>query len=150
MNIGIISDTHGNVSPLLKKYFKDVDIIFHAGDIGSKSVLNVLGEISKVEAVKGNMDQDFIWNDFPEERLIDIENKKILIVHKLPFNYKKIAEDRNIDVIVYGHTHVPEVANENDLLLVNPGTAGSKSSKNTIVYMTINNKNIKTKIIELI
>lgn len=150
MNIGIISDTHGYVSSLLKVYFKDAALILHAGDIGSMNVITSLEEITKVEAVRGNMDQGFIRNIFPAEKIIEVENKRILIIHKLPYNYKKVAEEKNIDVIVYGHTHAPEIINEKNLLLINPGTAGNKSSKNIVGYMRINNKEIKAEIIELI
>ena len=35
-----MSDSHGRVAPQVIDFFKDVDIILHAGDIGGKDVLN--------------------------------------------------------------------------------------------------------------
>ena len=36
--IGIISDTHGTFDGTLREFLKDVDEIWHAGDIGSLEV----------------------------------------------------------------------------------------------------------------
>ncbi len=36
--IGLISDTHGTFDQTLKTFLKDVDEIWHAGDIGSPDI----------------------------------------------------------------------------------------------------------------
>ena len=40
--IGLLSDTHGYLDPKIYTYFKDVDEIWHAGDIGSLEVIEQL------------------------------------------------------------------------------------------------------------
>lgn len=144
MIIGIISDTHGYFSPIINNYFKDVNLILHAGDIGSMTVINSLENISKVEAIKGNMDHDFIWNTFTDQKILEIKENKILLVHRLPYEYKKIAKEKNINIIVYGHTHSHEIIEENGVLLINPGSAGNKHGLNTAALLEIDN-NIKSK-----
>ena len=55
--IGVISDTHGLVRPEVHKAFRRVDLILHAGDIGSPDVLKELQSIAPVKAVRGNNDK---------------------------------------------------------------------------------------------
>ena len=45
MKIGLISDTHGYFDPKIPELFDGVERIFHAGDIGSNTILNALEEI---------------------------------------------------------------------------------------------------------
>ena len=40
--IGVLSDTHGLLDKRVFEHFKDVDEIWHAGDIGSEEVLRRL------------------------------------------------------------------------------------------------------------
>jgi len=43
--IGIISDTHGTFDDTLREFLKDVDEIWHAGDIGSIELADRIGEL---------------------------------------------------------------------------------------------------------
>ena len=54
--IGVLSDTHGHLPKEVYEFFKDVDLIIHAGDIGSVDVLNELQAFKKTVAVYGNID----------------------------------------------------------------------------------------------
>ena len=54
--VGVLSDTHGRVAKEVLDFFKDVDIILHAGDIGSIEVLDTLRKEKKLVAVYGNCD----------------------------------------------------------------------------------------------
>ncbi len=49
--IGIISDTHGLLRPEAVEALRDVDLILHAGDVGSSEVLETLKQIAPVVAV---------------------------------------------------------------------------------------------------
>ena len=53
--IGVLSDTHGLLDKRIFTHFKDVDEIWHAGDIGSAEVLQALREFKPTRAVFGNM-----------------------------------------------------------------------------------------------
>lgn len=150
MKIGIIADTHGYFSPELISCFQSVELIIHAGDIGSMTVVNSLENCAKLEAIRGNMDRDRTWDEFPDEKLINVLDLRILIVHRLPYDYKKIAKENDIDILIYGHTHVAEVISRDDLLLINPGSAGKISLNKTVVIMEVGDKKeISTKVIKL-
>lgn len=131
MLIGVISDTHANTIDNLDRRvieaMNSVDLIIHAGDITSMEVLDELKSLKDVVAVKGNMDSLDIKNRLPETEKIEIDDKKICVIHGwgAPFGleYKLLEWFNNADMIIYGHTHVPMNKIINNTLLFNPGTA---------------------------
>ena len=70
--IGIISDTHGLVRPQALEALKDVDMILHAGDIGSQDVLGTLNEIAPVVAVRGNNDKADWARSLPDWEVVEV------------------------------------------------------------------------------
>jgi predicted phosphodiesterase len=50
IRIGVIADTHGLFDSTVRRHFKGVDYIFHAGDIGDRSVFERLAQIAPVTA----------------------------------------------------------------------------------------------------
>ena len=54
--IGLLSDTHGFLDPKIYEYFKDVDEIWHAGDVGSIDVIDKLRAFKPLRGVYGNID----------------------------------------------------------------------------------------------
>ena len=54
--VGVISDTHGLLRPEVLKIFSGVDLIIHAGDIGTLETLAELQSLAPVVAVRGNND----------------------------------------------------------------------------------------------
>ena len=117
MRIGIISDTHGSLSPAAYAALADCDHIIHAGDIGGPAILRELETLAPVTAVLGN-------NDFAEYgSAVDhfarpvIGGVKFLVGHKPgDVRVNRGGASRGLgpgdpipDVIVHGHTHVPEL-----------------------------------------
>ena len=62
----MISDTHGMLRPEVLRIFHGVDLILHSGDIGKPEVLDKLGSLSRVIAVRGNNDTDTWAKRIPE------------------------------------------------------------------------------------
>ena len=56
--VGVVADTHSspNASGLRHLAARKPDVILHGGDIGELSVLEELGRIAPVHAVRGNID----------------------------------------------------------------------------------------------
>ena len=90
MQIGIISDTHGFLSPSVFNQFKDVEQIFHAGDIGGIEIIKQLEQIAPVRAVCGNMDDWNIKRNFPPVLFSAQADKIICLVHDIG-NKKKFC-----------------------------------------------------------
>jgi uncharacterized protein len=137
MKIGVLSDTH--LSQVTQKfidiyntYLSDVDMIIHAGDIVSPNILDFL-EKSVCHAVQGNMDPLEIKAVLPEKKIIEVGVHRVGIIHG--WGPAGGLEDRilplfpNVDVIIYGHSHITANHVKKGVLLFNPGTATGYSAK---------------------
>lgn len=120
--IGIISDTHGLLRDEVKAYLKECDMILHAGDIHSRSVLEDLNRIAPTFPVRGNADKEWA-DDIPVTRVVEVTNIRIFMIH----NQKQIQEDvSNYDLVVYGHSHKYEEKETGETKWLNPGSCGPR------------------------
>lgn len=128
MKVLIVSDSHGrsfylerailNVSPM--------DYIIHLGDIeGEEEYLRDIAPCP-VFIVAGNND---FFSKEPKEELIQLGNYRILLTHGHKHNVyggaevlKKVGSDNGADIVMYGHTHIPNLDLRDDVWLVNPGS----------------------------
>jgi putative phosphoesterase len=125
MKVGLISDTHGLMRPEALEAFKGVEHIIHCGDIGEGAVLEALRRIAPVTAVRGNNDTGPWANDIPETAQLQLEDTRIYVIHDLA----ELDSFAVCDVVVSGHSHIPEVYTEEGVLFVNPGSAGPRRFK---------------------
>ena len=134
IRIGVIADTHGLFDPVIRRHFKGVDHILHAGDIGDQSVIEQLEQIAPVTAVSGNVDDDE-QSGLSAEAVIELAGRRIAIRHILYKGGKLTKEGRAFldrdrpDICVFGHTHQPKTEWLGKTLLFNPGSAGPKRFK---------------------
>lgn len=127
MLIGVISDTHGVFHPAIPQHFAGVQQILHAGDIGNGTIISRLEELAPVAAVTGNVD----WgrpldHQYPRVIQLQLEGCQIYITHigGLPnVMIRRLPEPRP-DVYICGHSHIPIVERIDDVLFLNPGSAG--------------------------
>ena len=133
--IGLLSDTHGFIDPKIKKHFKDVDEIWHAGDIGTLEVLDELRDFKPTRAVWGNIDDYNIRKDTKEFLRFQIEGVSVLITHIAgrPGKYAKPAFEELMKngapkLFICGHSHVTLVQMDPkfNMLWMNPGACGYK------------------------
>lgn len=130
--IGVLSDTHGHLPKEVYEFFKDVDLIIHAGDIGSVDVLNELQAFKKTVAVYGNIDDFDVVVLTEKVENIEIEGLKIMVTHigGYPNRYergiKELIEIGRPNIFISGHSHILKVINDPkySLLHINPGAAG--------------------------
>lgn len=155
IRIGVIADTHGLYDPSVRRHFKGVDHILHAGDIGDRSVIEQLEQIGPVTAVSGNVDDE--QSGFPSEAVIELAGLRVAIRHvlyeggKLTKNGRAFLAHEQTDICVFGHTHQPKVDWCGGTLLFNPGSAGPKrfSLPRGIGLLTIQKEKILPKLIRL-
>jgi len=159
MKIGVLSDTHlkkvdNKLRRIAEDYFKDVDIIVHAGDIVSGEVLEYLKQF-KLQAVRGNMDFPEVQQALPDKKIIELAGHKIGIIHGwgAPFGLEKkiIKLFDNVQCIIYGHTHKAFNGIIDGVLFFNPGSPTDRffSRRNTIGVLEITPQEIKGKIIDI-
>ena len=120
--VGIISDTHGHLPQSTSRIFKDVDLIVHAGDIGDPDIIDALQMIAPTRAVRGNMDMGQWARQLPQNETIHVGSKTLYVIHdvwRLDIN----TNAHGYHVVIFGHTHKPQVEKREGLLYVNPGSA---------------------------
>jgi len=130
MRIALISDTHGLLRPELFAHLERVEGIVHAGDIGGAGLLAELGAFAPVTAVWGNTDGFDVRARVPEVALREWEGRSIVVVHGhrlgTPTPGRLAALHPDADLIVFGHTHRPEIEQVGSVLVVNPGSCGPR------------------------
>lgn len=134
VKIGLLSDTHGDLDPKIFHYFKDVDEIWHAGDIGSLEVIDRLREFKPLRAVYGNIDGHEVRMEIPLHNRFRIEEVDVLITHIAgkPGKYAKPAHEelqkKAPKLFVCGHSHILLVKFDShfNMLWMNPGACGNK------------------------
>ena len=172
--IGLLSDTHGLLDKRIFEHFKNVDEIWHAGDIGSEDVLRRLREFKPTRAVFGNMDSGDVRYSLSEFYRFRVEEVNVLLTHiggypgkynpwLIPMFRKSIeAKTTNdpaltgcaIDLFVCGHSHILKVQYDPvfQMLTMNPGAAGKQGWQpcQTLLRFTIDGKTIDNlEVIEL-
>lgn len=158
--IGILSDTHGYLDENIFHYFKDVDLIFHAGDIGTQEVTDKLKVFKPLYAVYGNIDGQELRAEFSENQLVEIEGCKVFITHiagavgKYNARVNNIIQQQRPDVLVCGHSHIVKVIKDPKygFLHINSGAAGVHGfhKMRTIIRFEIENgKPQRMELIEL-
>jgi len=160
MRIGLLSDTHNMLDSAVFDHFKDVDEIWHAGDIGTLAITDQLAAFRPVRAVHGNIDGHDIRQHFPEHLKWTCEDVKIWMTHigGYPKRYDarvKAEIQRNPpDLFICGHSHILKVIYDQKLKLlhINPGAAGRYGIQtvSTLVRFSIEGKKINDlQVIEL-
>ena len=77
--IGLISDTHGTFDDTLREFLRDVDEVWHAGDIGSLAVADEIAAFKPLRAVYGNIDGWDVRRVYPEVAVFDVEGFRVLM-----------------------------------------------------------------------
>lgn len=158
--IGLLSDTHGYWDERYLKYFEECDEIWHAGDIGSKEVMDRLMDFKPFRGVYGNIDGQDIRKILPEINRFRLEGADILIKHiggypgKYDSQIKKILNISAPTLFISGHSHILKVKYDKEygMLHINPGAAGKYGfhTVRTIVRFSIEQGNFSDlEVIEL-
>jgi putative phosphoesterase len=154
LRIGLISDTHipearAELWPQVFSVFADVDLILHGGDIHDLVVLDQLAELAPLFSARGNGEDGSagrpVAADDPRLRyswLLDLAGVRVGLTHDLPMpeHPPHLTVDRwkdrrfgtrDIDVIIYGDSHVERIDVVGDTLCVNPGSPTYPHNLNT-------------------
>ena len=122
MKIGIISDTHGLLRPEVIEALEGCEAILHGGDITGPEMLEKLGDIAPVYAVRGNGDKEWAGH-IPVLLDFELAGLRICMTHKK----KDLPDDvSGYDLVVFGHSHKYEEVRQGRTLLLNPGSCGPR------------------------
>lgn len=156
MKIAVVSDTHSFVDKAVDAIKREgnIDIVIHLGDyvVDAIRIKEQLGV--DLICVRGNGDPLEI--DTEEDKLIEIENKKIFATHGHNYGvYNELnsvflkGKELNADVVLFGHTHIALLLEHEGVLVLNPGSPEEPRSgtKGSIGMLEIENNEVKGKII---
>ena len=134
--VGVISDTHGLLRPEALNALQGSELIIHAGDIGSQEVLTRLRKLARVIAIKGNNDTGQWASRIPDFVNIRVNGMKAQLVHNLHDweNDSRAA----VRIVISGHSHKPAIVTRDDILFVNPGSAGPRRFKLPVTFAMLN------------
>jgi putative phosphoesterase len=123
MLLGILSDTHGLLRPEVLPALAGVDHILHAGDVGDAGILDRLREIAPVTAIRGNVDTHGPCSELPPTEVVELAGCLIYMLHSLA-DLDLNPKAASIQVVLFGHSHVPSVEMRDGVMYLNPGSAG--------------------------
>jgi len=150
VKIGIVSDTHGLLRPEVAPILKGVERILHLGDVGKPSILEELGKIAPVTAIRGNVDREGSCGKLPETDVVLIEGHYLYMLHDLKTLHLDPAAAK-FAAVLSGHTHVPNFHTKKGVLYFNPGSCGPRRFELpvTVGLLTIEKSEIKPEIVTL-
>jgi len=162
MKIIAVADTHIEGGGILQKLpaelvilLKSADLVIHAGDFVSIRAYKELSMICKLEAVCGNMDEPLLKDILPERKLIEIEGKKIGIIHEAALSIQDMtgarymAKEMGVDILIFGHLH-KTIIDKSDVLIACPGSPTSpRLSDASAIELCIENEKVSIKVIIL-
>ncbi len=151
MIIGVISDTHArsleNIPSQVKANMGEVDLIVHAGDFTEATVVEGLKGFGEMRAVAGNMDAPEVKGMLPSRDIFEVNGKRIGVTHGSGGPYDLAERVRqmfdDVDIIIFGHSHMPCNEVQEGCLLFNPGRAMKSYGLLTI------EEEVKSEIIEI-
>ncbi|WP_078546594.1 metallophosphoesterase family protein [Litchfieldia alkalitelluris] len=145
MKIGVISDTHipkrgTSIPTTVLEGLRGVELIIHVGDWQDMSVYQQLTQIAPVEGVAGNVDDEEIKQKFGKRKVLSLNGFEIGVVHgdgKGKTTLKRVTESfsgQPLDLILFGHSHIPYHQKHNGVIYFNPGSPTDKRRQQQFSY----------------
>ena len=124
MRVGVLSDTHNLLRPRVLELLAGCDRILHAGDVGELEILRQLEQIAPVAAVRGNTDTGRTAAELPEELTGSLDGLAFGMIHRR----EDVPRDwpSRLKLVIFGHSHRPELEWRGQCLLLNPGACGAR------------------------
>ena len=159
--IGIMSDSHDNVTAVKEavRLFNRIscELVVHAGDFVAPFAARELEALScPVKAVFGNCDGEKVGlrkaflkiGEIKEAPLIFEQKEMNFLITHLDHSLDSYLISEDLDFLIFGHTHKPEIKVKGNTLLINPGEAGGWVSGMSTVAL-LNPKQREAEIITL-
>ncbi len=143
----LISDTHipGRARALPAPVLAAADaadLIVHAGDWVTASVLDRLQEHGEVVGVRGNNDGPDLRARLPEVARRRVEQVEVAVIHETgdarSRERRMDAAFADVQLLIFGHSHIPwDTTTPRGLRLLNPGSPTDRRRQPHHTYMTV-------------
>ncbi len=148
----IVSDTHGQSDLMheLIRLVKPLDMLVHCGDVGYAGADRelMLCADCPVYIVNGNNDYGC---GYPATESFEVAGRRVLVTHghrqRVYFDLNSLfyfALENNADIVMFGHLHMPLVAQEKGVTFINPGSLTLPRQANRLpsyIMMTVTDSN---------
>ena len=137
MRIIVLGDTHipkraKELPSRLIEELKNAELIIHTGDWSSMEVYEELRQFAEVKGVTGNVESDEVIEFFPKRTVIEAGGFRLGVIHgdgtKWTTERRALEafSEEQVDVILFGHSHIPYLRYHKKKLLINPGSPTDK------------------------
>lgn len=122
----------------------------HAGDVGDPAILERLGAVAPVRAVRGNVDRGAWASALPLTEVVQADGTLLYVLH--------ILEGLDLDpaaagmaAVISGHSHRPAIERRGSVLFLNPGSAGPRrfDLPVTLARLTVGDGRLDAELVEL-
>jgi uncharacterized protein len=161
VRVAIISDTHmprgtRSLPAACVDRLAAADLILHAGDLATVSFFEELRALGPpVEAVHGNVDEPALQALLPAERVVDVGEARIGMLHipgpRAGREARLAARFPGCAAVVYGHTHVPQSELVDGVWILNPGSPTERRSapNRSMLELVVSARNLAPEVISL-
>jgi uncharacterized protein len=151
MLVGVISDTHGLLRPEALAALAGVEHILHAGDVGQIEILESLRAIAPLTAIRGNIDTGGACAELPATEMVELGGRLFYLVHAID-DLDISPAAAGVDVVVFGHSHKPSIERRNEVVYLNPGSAGPRRFQLpvTLALVTVSEHGVEMRVERLL
>jgi putative phosphoesterase len=130
MRIAVLADTHipkraRGLPQSAWELIRSCDAVLHAGDVVTQSLIDDLAAVRPVHVVRGNNDA-LLPASTPERLEVTMSGTRIGMIHDSGSVKGRRERVRRwfprCRVVVFGHSHIPYLEDDGELLLLNPGS----------------------------
>lgn len=147
MRLLVLADTHvptraRDLPEPVWRAVEAVDLVIHAGDWVVPRLLDELAERSTaLVACYGNNDGPELRQRLPEVATADVEGVRLGVVHETGPSRGRDERMRtaypDLDLLVFGHSHIPWDSAVEGLRLLNPGSPTDRRRQPHCTYLTL-------------
>jgi len=134
--IGVVSDTHGLLRSSALEILRGCNLIIHAGDVCGQDIIDQLEAVQRTVFVRGNMDPPYPGRSLPVSTVAEFAGKRFYVLHDVGM-LDLDAGAAGMHAVIYGHSHIPDIAYKDDILFLNPGSIGPRRFKLPITMAVI-------------
>jgi putative phosphoesterase len=161
VRIAIVADTHmprgsRRLPGACLDRLREADLIVHAGDFVTAAVLSEIESIGPpVAAVYGNVDDEALRRDLPEERVVEVGGAHVGLVHDAGPARGRLGRLRrrfpDADAAIFGHSHLPLHEREGGFQIFNPGspTERRRAPHRSMGMATVDRREIRFELVRL-
>lgn len=146
----MLSDTHGLLRAEALAELEGVDLILHAGDVGSEDIIPSLEGLAPVTAVRGNVDRGAWARGLTRTEIIPVGDLLIYMLHdRSALDLDPSAA--GIALVISGHSHRSSIEEVKGVLYLNPGSAGPRSFGKpvSVARIAVEGENLSAEVVRL-